>query len=60
MLEALQDADVSSLRPRCPTRWTMRVSSVQTLIENYGAFLNLLSELSDESRSDTGVKVSVF
>ena len=38
----------------------MRVSSVQTLIGNYGAFLNLLSELSHESRSDTGAKASGF
>ena len=38
----------------------MRVPRVQTLIENNGALLNLLSELSDESRSATGAKASGF
>lgn len=58
--EAIQDDDATSLRPLCPTRWTMRVSSVQTLMDNYDSLINLLTELSDECRGETGAKVSGF
>jgi hypothetical protein len=55
-----QDHDTGALRPLCPTRWTMRVSSVKSVLNNYSELLSFLQDVSDTSRSDAGYKASGF
>lgn len=57
---SLQPDDNASLRPLCPTRWTMRVSSVQTLVENYESLLTFMAEVSDCHTNETGTKAGAF
>ncbi|XP_044869697.1 zinc finger MYM-type protein 1-like [Mauremys mutica] len=48
-----------SLRPLCPTRWTLRISSIKSLLQNYKAMMNCLDELSYSS-DEFGLKCSGF
>lgn len=58
--ESLQADNSTTLRPLCPTRWTMRVSSVETLLDNYESLLELLSQVADECRTEVGTKADGF
>ncbi|CAM5074854.1 unnamed protein product [Eretmochelys imbricata] len=44
-----QSEGESSLRPLCPTRWTLRISSIKSLFHNYEAMMNCLDEFSYSS-----------
>ena len=39
---SLQDTTAPGLRPLCPTRWTMRISSVSALLANYKSVVEFL------------------
>ena len=52
--------DRHTLRPLCPTRWTMRVSSVRSLLENYDALLAFLQDTSDTTVGEVGAKASGY
>ena len=40
-----QADDSTSLRPLCPTRWTMRASSVSSLLDNYTTLISFFEEI---------------
>jgi hypothetical protein len=46
---AIQTDSNMSLRPVCPTRWTMRVSSVESMMQNYDSLVALFTEMSEGS-----------
>ena len=37
-----QDFDAKALRPLCPTRWTMRICSIQSILTNWEALSNFV------------------
>ena len=49
-----------SLRPFCPTRWTMRLVSIQAITSNYAAIFSWLKEVNSKERNATGVKAGGF
>lgn len=51
-----QDSDSKMLRPLCPMRLTMRISSIQSVINNYSELLLFLEDMSEKVHSDTGSK----
>jgi hypothetical protein len=55
-----QGDDTGALRPLCPTRWTMRISSVKSVLDNYSELLFFLQDISETERGDIGYKSSVF
>lgn len=54
-----QDSNSTGLRPLCPTRWTMRVSSIESVLGNYEAITEFLEEQAS-SRNEFGAKCSGF
>lgn len=49
----------NKLRPFCPTRWCLRITSLCTLVTNYGTLLEFLNNFSKE-KNDVGYKASGF
>jgi len=49
-----------SLRPLCPTRWTVRVSSIKSVLDNYVALCVALLDTTETSRDDAGAKANGF
>jgi len=45
-----------SLRPVCPTRWSLRTSSMVAVVENYDAVLSCLEEISGCDSTESGSK----
>jgi hypothetical protein len=58
--EDFQSPDSNSLRPLCPTHWTMRISSIQLVIANYSKLLQFLEDMSESEKGDAGAKSSGF
>lgn len=52
------DTNATSLRPLCPTRWTMRCSSIRSVLENYTTLKQALEEISGNDRGQCGSKAS--
>jgi hypothetical protein len=50
----------SSLRPLCPTRWTVRTASWSSVAVNYKRLLQTMSDISTECRDDAGAEFSRF
>jgi len=48
----------SSLRQLCPTRWTIRASSFQSVLDNYVAVTTALEEIATTDKTDSGSKAS--
>ena len=46
---AIQTDSNMSLRPVCPTRWTMRVSSVESMMQNYDSLVAMFTEMPEGS-----------
>ena len=44
----------TGLRPLCPTQWTVRTGSIDAVLRNYGAILQALTQISEESHDDYG------
>ena len=55
-----KDTGSPALRPLCPTRWTMRVSSVQSILDNYSELLPFLQDMSDTEKGEIGAKSNGF
>ena len=49
-----------SLRPFCPTRWTMRLVSLEAICSNYIAIFNWLKDVDATEKNDSGAKASGF
>lgn len=58
--ETFQAPDDNSLKPFCPTRWCVRICSLQTVVKNYPALLQFLEEVSEQEKGDTGAKADGF
>ena len=55
-----QDDSSKSLRPLCPTRWTMRISSIQSAMDNYNDLIHFLEDMSMSEWGDAGSKSSGY
>ena len=53
-------SDGNSLRPFRPTRWTMRLVSLEAICRNYTAILNWLTDVDATEKNDSGAKASGF
>lgn len=49
-----QNKDAPSLRPLCPTRWTVKTASLQSIASNYSALMEFLEDLSVNDKGDAG------
>lgn len=58
--ESFQQQESRALRPLCPTRWTMRICSVKSVLDNYSELLSFLEEVSSTERGDVGFKSSGY
>lgn len=47
-----------NLRPLCPTRWTTRHESINSILDNYTAVRDTLAEISECESSDAGTKAN--
>lgn len=56
--QEFQSEDASSLRPLCPTRWTVKAASLQSVASNYSALIQFLEELSSENTGDANDKAN--
>uniref|UniRef100_H3AME4 Uncharacterized protein n=1 Tax=Latimeria chalumnae TaxID=7897 RepID=H3AME4_LATCH len=55
-----QEEDKVHLHEFCPTRWTLRASSLQSVASNYSELNEFLNDLSSQDRSDAGAKPSGY
>ena len=46
-----QDKDAPSLRPLCPTRWTVKTASLQSIASNYSALMDFLDDIGNGGTS---------
>ena len=53
-----QSVDRLSLRPLCPTRWTVKAVLLQSISSNYSALLEFIDNLSSEDKGDAGGKAN--
>lgn len=53
-------SSTTSLRPLCPTRWTVRLGSIQSVIDNYSALIQAMTEISKTSHDDSAAKSNGF
>jgi hypothetical protein len=51
-----QKHDTAALRPLCPSQWTMRISSVKSVLNNYRELLSFLQNISETERDEVGYK----
>ena len=49
-----QELSPTGLHPLCPTRWTVSIEAINTLLKNYAAIVQALEQSSDESHDDYG------
>ncbi|XP_039279145.1 zinc finger MYM-type protein 1-like [Nilaparvata lugens] len=52
--------DQANLRPLCPTRWTMRASSIQRILKNYEDLLQFFEIFSSTDKTEAGYKCAGF
>ena len=48
--------DASNLRPLCPTRWTVRTGSINSILENYQVLIETFQEISATSKNEYRAK----
>ncbi|CAK6966905.1 unnamed protein product [Scomber scombrus] len=53
-----QGTEAPQLRPLCPTRWTVRAASLQSIATNYSALMDFLEDMSANEKGDAGGKAS--
>jgi len=63
ILAASQSADTvmlkaKQLRPLCPTRWTTRHESIQSLLDNYVCVIDTLEEIASTDKGEQGTKAN--
>jgi len=47
---SFQQQDTRNLRPLCPARWTMRICSIKSILDNYTELLSFLEDVSQTER----------
>ena len=55
-----QENDKLSLRPFCSTRWTLRYTSLASILNNYEELQNFFLELSNAEKNEAGAKANRF
>jgi len=55
---SFQQQDTENLRPLCPTRWTIRLCSIKSVLDNYTQLLSFLEEVLQTKRGEAGSKSS--
>ena len=53
-----QGTEAPQLRPLCPTRWTVKAASLQSIAANYSALMDFLEDMSTNEKGDAGGKAS--
>ncbi|MGL5904177.1 MAG: DUF4371 domain-containing protein, partial [Cetobacterium sp.] len=56
--QQFQCQDAQSLRPLCPTRWTLKAASLQSVASNYSAIMEFLEDLCLCDKGDAGGKAN--
>lgn len=56
--QEFQGKEAPSLKPLCPTRWTVRAASLQSIASNYSALIDFLEDLSSNEKGEAGGKAS--
>lgn len=56
--QEFQDDNALSLRPLCPTRWTLKMASLQSIASNYSVMLECMEDLSEKERGEAGGKAN--
>ena len=54
MYESLQtqlSPDSPTLKPICPTHWTVRTASIQSVLSNYQVLCEVLSQISEQGKN---------
>ena len=49
-----------SLKPLCPTRWTVRTRAIEAVIANYGVLTEALTEIHDNGRDEYALKAGGY
>ena len=49
-----------SLKPLCPTRWTVRTSAISSVLTNYAVLCAALEEINVETHDDYGIKAGGY
>lgn len=49
-----------TIKPLCPTRWTMRSGSLNSVLANYSVIMDMMQTLSETEHSDVGAKANGF
>ena len=49
------DTSIEAIRPLCPTKWTVRVAALQTVMKQLGCILEAMDEIYDD-RGDISAK----
>ncbi|KAG8179650.1 hypothetical protein JTE90_017791 [Oedothorax gibbosus] len=52
--------DQAGLRPLCPTRWTMRASSISRILKNFEELLEFFETFSVEDKTEAGYKCAGY
>jgi len=56
--QEFQGKEAPSLRPLCPTRWTVKTASLQSIASNYSALMEFLEDLCLNDKGDAGGKAN--
>lgn len=58
--QEIQVEEDVNLRKFCPTRWTLKASSLRSVLSNYSSLITFFSETASEERTEAGAKASGF
>ena len=49
-----------SIKPLCPTRWTVRTSAIESILTNYNVLCDVLAEINREGRDEYAAKAGGY
>ena len=58
MLKLEHNQDTSSIKPLCPTRWTVRTAAINAVLKNYSLIQQTLDEIANDSTGEPAAKAS--
>ena len=50
----------TSIKPLCPTRWTVRTAAISSVLTNYSVLCVILEEINTETHDEYGVKAGGY
>ncbi|XP_066265791.1 zinc finger MYM-type protein 1-like [Branchiostoma lanceolatum] len=54
--QASGDETPSSIKPLCPTRWTVRTAAIESILSNYTTLMDTMQEVNATTRDEYGLK----